>query len=174
MTGGVVFMGVSGCGKSSLAASVAQRLGRRFVEGDEYHSASSREKMSRGIALDDADREAWLDVLAGLLAAEPGLMLTCSALKRRYRERLRAASSGLRFVFLRIGFDEAQRRVAARAGSHFFAPGLVKSQFDTLESPEGEGGVLCVDAAAPLEVLCRQVECWLAHNAGPCPTSPRS
>lgn len=158
----VVFMGVSGCGKSSLAAAVAADLGWRLVEGDDYHSPASRDKMSRGIALDDADRRQWLDTLAALLQGEPGIVLTCSALKRSYRHRLRAASPGLRFVFLRIDFDEAQRRVAARSASHFFSPALVKSQFETLEAPEGEEGVLVVEATDAITCQCRQVWDWLA------------
>jgi gluconokinase len=157
----VVFMGVSGCGKSSLGAAVAADLGRRLVEGDDFHAPASRDKMSRGIALTDADRDQWLTTLADLLAAEPGVLLTCSALKRRYRDRLRAASLGLRFVFLDLRLEQAQRRVAARAGSHFFSPTLVRSQFDTLESPLGEPGVLRVDATAPLHALRRQVSDWL-------------
>ena len=91
----VVFMGVSGCGKSSLAAAVSAELGLPLVEGDDYHPADSRAKMQRGIALTDADRSRWLDTLAGILESQPGaIVLTCSALKRAYRERLRRASPG--------------------------------------------------------------------------------
>jgi gluconokinase len=158
----VVFMGVSGCGKSTLADRVAAELGLPLVEGDDHHSAASRSKMSRGVALDDTDRDAWLQTLAGLLRQAPaGMALSCSALKRSYRERLRAASPGLRFVFLDLPFDEAQRRVAARAGSHFFSPQLVASQFATLEPPLGEPGVLQVDAMAPVQVQTRAVLQWL-------------
>jgi gluconokinase len=158
----LVFMGVSGCGKSTLADRVAAELGLPLVEGDDHHSAASRSKMSRGVALDDTDRDAWLQTLAGLLRQAPaGMALSCSALKRSYRERLRAASPGLRFVFLDLPFDEAQRRVAARAGSHFFSPQLVASQFATLEPPLGEPGVLQVDAMAPVQVQTRAVLQWL-------------
>jgi gluconokinase len=89
------------------------------------------------------------------------VVLTCSALKRAYRERLRAAAPGLRFVFLDIPREEARARVAARAGTHFFSLSLVDSQFATLQSPAGEPGVLCVDARAPLAQLRRQVGDWL-------------
>jgi gluconokinase len=165
MTASIVVMGVAGCGKSSLAAALAEALGRPLVEGDDHHSAASRDKMSRGIALDDADRAVWLETLAGRLAAAPeGIVLTCSALKRVYRDRLRAGSPGLRFVFLRIGFDDAQQRVAARGRSHFFSPQLVRNQFDTLEPPDGEPGVLAVDAMAPIESLQREVQAWLAAS----------
>jgi gluconokinase len=155
-------MGVSGCGKSTLAAVLADELGLPLIEGDDHHSPASRAKMSRGVALTDADRDDWLNTLAGLLRARPeGVVLTCSALKRSYRERLRAASTGLRFVFMDLSFDEAHRRVAARSGSHFFAPGLVANQFETLEPPTGEPGVLRVDATAPLELQRQAAVTWI-------------
>lgn len=158
----LVVMGVAGCGKSSLGRAVAQAQGLRVVEGDDFHGEASRAKMSQGIALTDDDRAGWLDALGGQLRAHPeGLVLTCSALKRAYRERLRAAASGLRFVFLDIGRNEAQARVAARASSHFFSPSLVDSQFATLESPQGEPGVLRVDASMPIAQLQQQVSDWL-------------
>jgi gluconokinase len=89
------------------------------------------------------------------------MVLTCSALKRAYREKLRAAAPGLRFVFMEIGQEDARARVAARAGSHFFSPRLVDSQFATLESPVGEPGVLRVDATLPLAKLVAEVGDWL-------------
>ena len=158
----VVFMGVSGCGKSSLAAAVSADLGLPLVEGDDHHPEDSRAKMQRGIALADADRSRWLDTLAAILESQPnGIVLTCSALKRAYRERLRMASPGLRFVFMEVDRDEAQRRVQARAADHFFPPGLVASQFATLESPVGELGVLHVQACAPPADLTLEVARWL-------------
>jgi gluconokinase len=160
MTASIVFMGVSGCGKSSLAAAVATALALPLVEGDDFHSAANREKMSAGVPLTDADRADWLATLDEQLRAHPGgVVLTCSALKRAYRDTLRAAAPGLRFVFLDIGRDDAQRRVASRA-SHFFSAALVDSQFATLEPPIGEAGVLRVDATAPVDALSRQVCEW--------------
>jgi gluconokinase len=159
----IVFMGVSGCGKSSLAAEVSAGLGLPLVEGDDYHPEDSRAKMQRGIALDDANRFQWLDTLAGMFELHPsGLVLTCSALKKAYRDRLRQASPGLRFVFMDLNQAEAQRRVEARAGEHFFSPLLVASQFATLESPVGEAGVLHVQACAPLGDLAFEVLRWLS------------
>lgn len=162
----VVFMGVSGCGKSSLAAAVSADLALPWVEGDVHHSEAARAKMRRGIALDDADRYRWLDTLAGMLQSHPGgMILTCSALKRAYRDRLRLASPGLLFVFMDLSREEARQRVEARAGKHFFPPALVASQFATLESPLGEAGVLRVDACAPLSELTVQVTHWLTGIA---------
>ncbi|MBL0423956.1 gluconokinase [Ramlibacter alkalitolerans] len=160
-------MGVAGCGKSSLGAAVAAAEGLLLIEGDDFHSAASRDKMSRGIALTDEDRAQWLEVLGGQLASHPeGVVLTCSALKRAYRERLRAAAPGLRFVFLEIERAAAQQRVASR-GTHFFSASLVDSQFATLESPIGEAGVLRVDALEPLADLRRQVSAWLRATETP-------
>ena len=154
-------MGVAGCGKSTLAAAVAQAIGMPLVEGDDFHSAASRDKMNRGIALTDADRDSWLTTLGEQLRAAPdGIALTCSALKRAYRERLRSASPGLRFVFLDISRDASLARVASRS-EHFFSASLVDNQFATLESPVGEPGVLRVDALAPLPTLQAEVEAWL-------------
>jgi gluconokinase len=155
-------MGVAGCGKSSLGIAVAQSEGVVLIEGDEHHSAASRDKMSRGIALTDADRDGWLGTLCAELRAQPnGVVLTCSALKRAYRERLRAAAPGLRFVFLDISREQALVRVAARGSAHFFSASLVDSQFAALEPPTGEPGVLRVDALAPLSQLQAEVAAWL-------------
>jgi gluconokinase len=168
MTRSVVFMGVAGCGKSSLAAAVAQVEGLPLVEGDDFHSAASRDKMSRAIALTDEDRVGWLGILGEQLQAAPdGIALTCSSLKRAYRDRLRTASPGLRFVFLDLTREAAQARVAART-SHFFSASLVDSQFAALESPLGEPLVLRVDATASLAALQLQVSAWL--RSGPAGT----
>ena len=159
-------MGVAGCGKSSLGAAVAAAEQLPLIEGDDFHSQASRDKMGRGIALDDADRAGWLLALGGQLANHPGgVVLTCSALKRAYREQLRAAAPGLRFVFLDLPREAAQQRVASR-GVHFFSATLVDSQFATLESPVGEPGVLRVDALEPLASLQRRASAWL-HDKEP-------
>jgi gluconokinase len=162
MNPSLVLMGVAGCGKSSLGRAVAHDHGLPLVEGDDFHDEASRDKMRRGIALHDADRSGWLQTLARQVRARPdGVVLTCSALKRAYRDQLRAAAPGLRFVFLDIARETAHERVAARAGTHFFSLSLVDSQFATLESPIGEPGVLRVDACAPLAFLRQQVTDWL-------------
>ena len=158
----VVIMGVAGCGKSSLGAMLAQRTGTDLVEGDDYHSPTSREKMSQGIPLTDADREGWLETLGELLRQSPnGAVLTCSALKKAYRDRLRAAAPGLGFIYLEIRPDEALRRVTARAGDHFFPVKLVDSQFATLESPVGEAGVLTLDGTLSLPELKALALAWI-------------
>ena len=175
MVKAVVMMGVAGCGKSSLGARVAERLGARLIEGDDYHSAQSREKMSQGIALTDDDREGWLATLGELLNAARSdarrdsaarSVLNCSALKRAYRDRLRAVVADLRFVYLEISRADALRRVSARAGEHFFPVKLVDSQFATLEPPTGEPGVLTLDATQSLPELADRVVDWLNAENG--------
>lgn len=160
----MVVMGVAGCGKSTLARRIAQATGRALIEGDDFHSAANVRKMRAGVPLTDADRRGWLDQLAAQLVAHPHhVVLSCSALKRAYRDRLRAAAPGLRFVFLAIEREAARERVGSR-GAHFFSPHLVDSQFATLEPPVGEAGVLQVDALAPIAEIQRQVHAWLQGN----------
>ncbi|WP_460482684.1 gluconokinase [Comamonas humi] len=159
----LVVMGVSGCGKSSAAAAVAEALGWELLEGDAFHPAENVAKMHQGIPLTDEDRQGWLAELAQQLAqaseASPRV-LTCSALKQKYRNQLRAAQPRLGFVFLDLDYDTALARVQTRPG-HFFGPELVANQFQTLESPVGEPGVLRVDATASLAQITAQVREWL-------------
>lgn len=159
----LVIMGVAGCGKSSLGAALSRATGLVLVEGDDHHSTANREKMARGVPLNDADRDGWLATLCAQLQAHPqGLVMTCSALKEAYRNRLRQAAPGIRFVYMEITRGDAQSRVAARAHAHIFPTTLVDSQFDTLEVPTGEPGVLTIDAMAPLTQQQTQVTTWLA------------
>ncbi|HEX7889309.1 MAG TPA: gluconokinase, GntK/IdnK-type [Ramlibacter sp.] len=168
----VVVMGVAGSGKSVLAEQLARHLGCPMVEGDDFHLAGSQDKMRAGIPLDDADREPWLDRLGALLAIGSGdLVLACSALKRKYRERLRSHVPGLRFVYIEIDVQTAARRVAART-AHLFPTSLVTSQFAALESPVGEEGVFEVSALQDTEVQVGAVAYWLAGDA-PTPALPR-
>lgn len=160
----LVVMGVAGCGKSSLGQLCAEALGLPLLEGDDFHSESNVAKMRGGIPLSDEDRAAWLDTLATQLQSHPqGVVLTCSALKRRYRDRLRAATPGLRFVFLELTQDQARERVAARP-AHLFPVSLVASQFATLEDPRLEPGVLPLDATQSLKDLGVAVVRWVRNT----------
>jgi len=159
-------MGVAGSGKSTLGAAVAERMGWPMIEGDDFHSEENKARMRTGVPLSDADRAGWLRSLARELQRHPdGSVLTCSALKRTYRDILRDASPRLAFVFLDISEDEALWRVSAR-GQHFFPPELMQSQFAALESPIDEPGVLRLDAGLPLQNLVDQTVEWLTANSG--------
>lgn len=165
----LLVMGVAGSGKSTLAAELARALGSPLIEGDDHHPATSQQKMRQGIALDDADRAPWLARLGALLVeAGEGAVLTCSALKRRYREQLRAAVPTLAIVFIDITPAQARARVSARAG-HLFPANLVDSQFKALEPPLGEPGVLRVDAAQPVAAQRDAVLRWLGQPTAPTP-----
>ncbi|MBI5278394.1 MAG: gluconokinase [Burkholderiales bacterium] len=155
-------MGVAGCGKSSLAQRLAARLGCAALEGDDYHLPSSMDKMRHGIALDDADREPWLARLGELMAGHEGdIVVSCSALKRLYRDQIRSHVPGLRFVYIEIDVHTAAGRVESRSG-HLFPRSLVTSQFAALESPAGEPGVFEVSALWSLEAQADAVCRWLA------------
>jgi gluconokinase len=161
MHGPVVIMGVAGCGKSSFAAVLSQTLGWRLIEGDEFHPAENVNKMRAGIALTDADRAGWLDVLADELVAHgPYAVMTCSALKEAYRDRLRHSVPALRFVHLDLTREQSIARVTQRPG-HYFQPTLVDSQFADLEKPVDEVGVIVVDATQAIESIQAQVCAWL-------------
>jgi gluconokinase len=158
----LIVMGVAGCGKSSLGRAVAEALKLPLIEGDDFHLPASVEKMRAGVPLDDSDRQDWLDRLGQELQRHPaGAVLTCSALKRAYRDRLRRASPGVQFAHLVIDRETALQRVQARAGAHFFTPTLVDSQFATLERPAGEQGVIDVDATLPTTQQVTQVMAWM-------------
>ncbi len=157
----LVVMGVTGTGKTTLAELLAARLHWRLQEGDALHPPENVAKMSGGTPLTDADRWPWLDRIAAWIAARldagEGGIVTCSALKRAYRERLAAGRAGVRFVFLHGSRDLLAARLAARRG-HFMPPSLLASQLATLEPPGAdEAGVIAVDVAAPPEALAAQV-----------------
>jgi gluconokinase len=164
----IVVMGVAGCGKSSVGHALAARLGGRFIEGDAFHGAANVDKMRRGIGLVDADRWPWLDRLADELkaACERGerVVLACSALKRRYRDRLRLGSPSAGFVFLNLSPGEAAKRVSGRSG-HFMPDSLVASQFADLEAPVAEALTLTVDATWPLDMIVDQALAWHARTS---------
>jgi len=160
----LLVMGVSGCGKSSTAAALAQALGAQMIEGDDHHLPQSQEKMRSGIALDDEDRGPWLDRLGAQIAESAGhVVLTCSALKRRYRERLRTAEPTLKIIYIDIVPEEARARVGART-MHWFPASLVDNQFATLEPPVGEPSVLRIDARWTTAMQCEGIVRWLQRS----------
>ena len=126
-------MGVSGSGKSTVGAALAQRLRVPFVDADTLHPAANIAKMSAGEPLDDDDRYPWLERVGDWLAAHrDGGVVSCSALKRAYRDQLRAHCPGVEFLHLSGSAELIRGRLAARTG-HFIPPTLLRSQLDTLE-----------------------------------------
>lgn len=143
----VVVMGVSGAGKTTVGRLIAERLGCRYIEADDYHPQRNVDKMSAGIPLEDADRWPWLERLNGLLRecaqAEQDAVLACSALKETYRARLRAGIDDFRLVYLQGSYERIRARVTVR--HHRYMPAsLLESQFATLEPPRE---AITVDAA---------------------------
>ncbi|MCH4544411.1 gluconokinase [Rhizobium changzhiense] len=151
----IIVMGVSGCGKSSVGEKLAEALRLAFVEGDALHPTANVEKMSKGIPLTDEDRMPWLDrigegIKASLEKGE-GIIVSCSALRRLYRDRLRAAAGGnLFFVYLEGSRALLMKRMGERKG-HFMPVSLLDSQLATLEVPTGEPGVVTVDIDDTIE-----------------------
>ena len=141
-------MGVTGSGKSTVGAMLARELGIDFVEGDDYHPRDNVERMAAGIPLTDADRVDWLRALADRIRqtreSDKGLVLTCSALKRSYRDILRSAAPDLQFIFLEGSRSWIAERLADRRG-HFMPPSLLESQLSTLEEPSPDERIWTFD-----------------------------
>jgi gluconokinase len=162
----VVVMGVTGAGKSTVGTKLAERLGVPFRDADDFHPPANIAKMSAGQPLTDDDRWPWLDAIGAHLAAHggTGCVVTCSALKRAYRDRLRGAAPSLRFVHLHGEVALVAARQAARQG-HFMPPSLVPSQFATLETPTPDEGVITLDVAATPAALVDEAIAALRENA---------
>jgi carbohydrate kinase (thermoresistant glucokinase family) len=147
-------MGVSGSGKSTIGAAIADALAVRFVDGDSLHSPASVERMQSGIPLTDDDRWPWLDRIGAELAdavrSPAGVVIACSALKRAYRDRIRAAAPAVRFVFLEGSRETIEARMATRSG-HYMPTSLLASQLATLERPNrDERDVVTLSIESPV------------------------
>jgi gluconokinase len=153
-------MGVSGSGKTTIAANLAERLGWTFEDGDRFHPASNVAKMSAGQPLTDDDRWPWLQAIADEIdrvARNSGhVVIACSALKRAYRELLVHGRDDVRIVFLDGSQALIADRIARRKG-HFMPPGLLDSQFKTLEPPQADEHPITVSIDAPVEVIVENI-----------------
>lgn len=163
----IVIMGVSGCGKTTVAGLLARRLGWQFAEADHFHSPANVAKMRAGVPLTDEDRWPWLSAIAAWIDAalaqdKPGVV-TCSALKRSYRDILIGDRGGVRLVYLQGSYELIASRLASRR--HEYMPAsLLKSQFDALEEPGPDEDPIIV----PVELTPpRIVERIVAAIAGP-------
>ena len=157
-----VMMGVTGSGKSLIGAALARELGVEFVEGDEYHSAANVKRMQSGIPLTDEDREGWLRAIARRIGeargAGTGLVVSCSALKRSYRDILRGEDGDVRFVFLRGPRALIAERLSKRQG-HFMPLALLDSQFAALQKPSPEEDAwICDIADSPEDIVAEIVD----------------
>jgi gluconokinase len=144
----IVVMGVSGCGKSTVAKGLAERLGWPMAEGDDFHSVQNKAKMSAGTPLTDEDRWPWLESIRDWIDRTPShAIITCSSLKRSYRDLLRTARARVRFLHLDGSPTVLGERMAARKG-HFMPAALLISQLETLErlGPDEDGAVVDIDA----------------------------
>jgi gluconokinase len=162
----VVVMGVSGSGKTTVGTALARRLGRRFVEGDQLHPPQNIAKMRRGEPLDDADRAPWLDLVADGLARDPDVVVSCSALRRAYRDRLRRQVPDLLFVHVSVPDAVLRERVESRQG-HWMPASLLSSQLETLEPLQPDERGVVVDGTEPVDEVVDQVVAALAHALTP-------
>lgn len=161
----VVVMGVSGCGKSTVGRLLAARLHADFIEGDELHPPDNVARMAAGVPLTDDDRRGWLLAIAARLAAAHAarrpLVVSCSALKRAYRDLLRSASSELAFVHVHGAPELLEARISARV-DHFMPPSLLASQLQTLEMPGADERAATFDATLSPARIAAQAAAWLA------------
>ena len=155
-----VVMGVSACGKSEVGTRLAQALGAPFIEGDRFHPPENVAKMTAGIPLDDDDRRGWLEALRAEIEraweSDPVVVLSCSALKRAYRDVLRGDGGDVRFVHLHGDRDLIAQRMAARSG-HFMPVSLLDSQLRTLEPLQPDERGVTLDVREPPQRLVEQV-----------------
>lgn len=156
----VIVVGVSGAGKTTIGKLLADELGWRFYEADDFHSCANVEKMHRGVPLTDEDRWPWLEELRKLIKrcvqSGENAVLACSALKRAYRERL-CVSAEVKFVFLRGDYALIAKQLRHRRG-HFMNPALLRSQFADLEEPKPDEDVLTIELGRSPRELVEEVK----------------
>lgn len=158
----VIVMGVCGCGKSTIAKAVASQLQLPFLEGDDFHPASNIEKMSKAIGLSDEDRWPWLDILGTVIqknssAKNGGVVVSCSALKRSYREHLSNTSgASILYVYLDGSRETLLKRLKSRR-NHYMPSSLLDSQLDTLEKPENDELALTVSIEKSINEIVGEV-----------------
>jgi gluconokinase len=154
-------MGVSGSGKSTVGAALARRLEVPFADADDFHPAANIAKMSAGLPLDDDDRRPWLDAVGQWLADHDGAVMSCSALRRRYRDQLRSCRADVEFLHLAGSPELIRRRQADRPG-HFMPSSLMVSQFEALEPLAADERGMTVDVGQSVEAIVEACAKYLA------------
>ncbi|AQT79848.1 gluconate kinase [Mycolicibacterium litorale] len=163
MTSPIVVMGVSGSGKSTVGAALAQRLRVPFADADDFHPPANIAKMTAGHALDDDDRYPWLEAIGEWLAGHAGGgVMSCSALKRKYRDQIRRHCPDVRFLHLSGAAEVITRRQASRPG-HFMPASLLASQFETLEPLDADEDGLSIDVDQSIDSIVDQ---YVARTTG--------
>ncbi|WP_445170663.1 gluconokinase [Mycolicibacterium sp. Dal123E01] len=163
MASPIVVMGVSGSGKSTVGAALAQRLRVPFADADDFHPPANIAKMTAGHALDDDDRYPWLEAIGEWLADHAGGgVMSCSALKRKYRDQLRQHCVGVRFLHLSGTEDVIARRQASRPG-HFMPAALLASQFETLEPLDADEHGISIDVDQSIDSI---IDTYVAKTSG--------
>jgi gluconokinase len=160
-------MGVCGSGKSTVGAALALHLNATFLEGDEFHPPANVARMAAGVPLDDGDREGWLQTLGARLGAAQregrAVVLSCSALKRSYRDALRSQAKNLALVYLGGSPELLALRMAGRSG-HYMPPSLLASQLATLEPPQADEHALTLDIAQAPHALVQDALAWFGRS----------
>ncbi|MDN7131716.1 gluconokinase [Halomonas sp. MC140] len=153
----ILVMGASGCGKSLIGENLGQALGATFIDGDDYHSPENVAKMASGTPLNDNDRQGWLDTLAALFAnyqaQNETVVIACSGLKRRYRDRLRNGDSELRILYLEGTRELLRERLETRAGHFFKGDSMLASQLADLEPPGSDEAMTASIALSPSTIV---------------------
>ena len=156
----LIVMGVSGCGKSTIATALAAELDYQMIDADDHHTDSAVEKMRSGIALTDEDRKPWFTNIYNQVTIHHkqgiAVVLACSALKRSYRDMFRKRFPECNFIWLRLDKETVVERIQNRKG-HFFDASLVQNQFDTLEEPHNEHNVIVIDADQEKETMIKNI-----------------
>lgn len=165
----VVVMGVSGCGKTTVAQALSEQLAAQFGEADRLHPQANVDKMTTGHPLDDEDRWPWLDLVADWMDQQSRAghlpIVSCSALKRRYRDRLRDRLGEIAFVHLAGPRATILRRMQDRTG-HFMPAALLDSQFADLEPLQEDEFGVTVDVTLPGQAVVERARCWLTAGTG--------
>jgi gluconokinase len=163
MTSPIVVMGVSGSGKSTVGAALAQRLRVSFADADDFHPPANVAKMTAGHALDDDDRYPWLEAIGEWLAGHHGGgVMSCSALKRKYRDQLRRHCPEVRFLHLSGSAEVIGRRQASRPG-HFMPASLLASQFETLEPLAADEHGIAIDVDQDIDSI---IDAYVSRTGG--------